>query len=94
MDRRVGRIVELLQDEAVRRLRQDLVGLGDGALHAVGAGRQHNLRAKSQQRNAALQAHRFRHGQDQLVALDCGHKRQRDARVAAGRLNQHGLAWA
>ena len=92
VDGRVGRVVELLQDEAVRRLGQDLVGLGDGALHAVGAGGEHNLRAKGQQQHAPLQAHGLRHGEDQLVALDGGHKGQRDAGVAAGGLNQHGLA--
>ena len=47
VNRRVGRIVELLQDVAVRRLGQDLVGLGDGALHAVGPGGQHDLRAEA-----------------------------------------------
>jgi hypothetical protein len=50
VDGRVGGVVELLQDVAVGRLGQDLVGLGDGALHAVGAGREHNLRAEGQQR--------------------------------------------
>ena len=89
---RVGRVVELLQDVAVGRLFQDLVGLGDGALHAVGAGGEHDLRAVGEQRHAPLQAHGLRHGEDDLVALDRGHKRQRDAGVAAGGLNQHGLA--
>ena len=89
---RVGRVVELLQDVAVRRLRKNFLGLGDGALHAVGAGREHNLRAEGQQRNAPLEAHGLRHGEDDFVALDRGHKSQRDAGVAAGGLNEHGLA--
>ena len=42
----VGGVVELLEDLAVGRLRQDLLGLGDGALHAVGAGREHELGAR------------------------------------------------
>jgi hypothetical protein len=88
----IGGVGELLRDEAVRRLGQNLLGLGDGALHAVGAGGQHDLRAKGQQQHAALQAHGLRQGEDQPVALDGGHKGQRDAGVAAGRLDQHGLA--
>ena len=88
---RVGGVVELLQNEAVRRLGQNLVGLGDGALHAVRSGGQHDLRAIGQQRHPALQAHGLRHGEDNFVALDCGHKRQRDAGVAAGRFDQYGL---
>ena len=92
VDGRVGGVVELLQDVAVGRLGQDLIGLGDGALHAVGAGGEHDLRAEGQQQHAALQAHGLRHGEDQPVALDRGHKGQRDAGVAAGGLDEHGLA--
>ena len=47
---------------------------------------------KALQQNAALQAHGVGHGEDQLVAFHRGNERQRDAGVAAGRLDQHGLA--
>ena len=92
MDGRVGRIVELLKDKAVRSLGQNLVSLGDGPLHAVRAWGEHDLRAEGQQKHAALQAHGLRHGEDDPVALDRGHKGQRDTGVAAGRLDQDGLA--
>ena len=94
VDGRVGGVVELLQDVAVGRLLQDLVSLGDRALHAVGAGGEDDFRAVGEQRHAALQAHGFGHGEEEPVALDCGHKRQRDAGVAAGGLNEHGFAGA
>ena len=55
VNRRVGGIVELLNNVAIGCLFQDLVGLGDSALHAVGAGREHNLRPVGQQRDAPLQ---------------------------------------
>ena len=92
VDLRVCGVVELLQDEAVGRLALQLLGLGDGALHAVRARRQNNLRAVGEQQNAALHAHRLRHGEDDAVSLDRGHKRQADAGVAAGGLDQHGFA--
>ncbi len=92
VDGRVGGVVELLQNVAVGRLVQDLLGLGDGALHAVGSGREHDLRAVGQQRNAPLQAHGLRHGEDNFVALYRGHKGQRDAGVAAGGFDEHGFA--
>ena len=65
---------------------------GDGALHALGRFGQFDLRAQQHQHLAPLQRHGFRHHQDQLVALGRGDKGQRDAGIAAGRLDQHGLA--
>ena len=42
----IRRVVELLRDEAVGSLGEDLLRLGDGAFHALGAGRQHQLRSE------------------------------------------------
>ncbi len=92
MDSRVGRIVKLLQNIAVGRVGQDLVSLGDGPFHAVGTRRQHDLGAKRPQQNAPLQAHCFRHREDDLVALDGGDEGEGDAGVAAGGLDQDGFA--
>ena len=92
MDLGIRRIVELLQHVAVRRRREHLLGLRNRALHAFRPGREHDLRAEGAQQHAALHAHGFRHGEDQLVAFDRGDERQPDAGVAAGRLDQHGLA--
>src|ERR1700689_4047065 len=47
VDRRVSRIVELTRAKAVGSRSQNLVGLGDGALHAIRSRRQHELRAKA-----------------------------------------------
>src|ERR1035438_9383736 len=47
VDGGVGGVVKLPQDKSVGGLGKNLIGLGDSALHAVGAGRQHDLRAKS-----------------------------------------------
>ena len=87
VNRRVGGVVELLQDVAVRRLGQNFAGLGNGALHAVRPGSEHELRAKGQQQHTPLQAHRLRDGENQPVTFDRGHKGQRDTGVAAGGLN-------
>ena len=57
--------------------------------HAFGAGRQHQLGAQHRQQRAPLQRHRLRHGQDELVAFGRRHERQRDAGIAAGRLDDH-----
>ena len=84
----VGRVLELLRDERVRRGLVQLLGLGDGALHAVLAGGEDQLRAVRGGELAALDAHRVRHRQDQVVALDRRDQRQADARVPARRLDQ------
>jgi hypothetical protein len=47
------------------------------------------LGAQDQQHLAPLQRHALGHDQDQLVALGGGHEGQRDAGVAAGRLDDH-----
>jgi hypothetical protein len=92
VDGRVGGVVELLEDVAVGRLGQNLVGFGDGALHAVGTRGEDDFGAEGKQGDTALKAHGFRHGEDELVALDCGDEGQGDAGVAAGGFNEHGLA--
>jgi hypothetical protein len=81
-------IGKLLQDDAVRDLGGQFLGLGNGALHALRPFRQDDARAEDLEELAALGAHRLRHGQDELEALGGGDEGQRDAGVAAGRLDQ------
>ena len=76
---RVGRVFELLWDDGVRQCLDQFLRLGDRALHALGTFRQHQLGAKEGQHLAALDRHRFRHGEDQLVALGGGDEGERDA---------------
>ena len=86
----VGGVDELSGDEAVRDLLRQLVGLGDGALHALRALGQHQLGAVGLHQLAALDAHRLRHDDDDAVAARGGHGGKADARVAGGRLDDDG----
>src|SRR6266496_893633 len=89
---RIGRVVELLQHVTVRSPGEDFFRFGDGGLHPLGTRRENNLRPKGAQQDAALHAHGIGHGQNEFVALDGSHESQGNAGVAAGRLDQHGLA--
>ena len=86
----VGRVHKLAGDKAVRDLPGKLVRLGDRALHALGALGKHELRAVGLHQLAALHAHGLRHDDDDAVAAGGGYGSQTDARVARGRLNDHG----
>gem|GEM_PF-4387851 len=91
MDGRVCGIDELAGDEAAGDLRRQLLGLGDGALHALGALGEHQLCAVGLQNVSAFHAHGLGHGQDDAVALRRGDGRQADAGVAGGGLNDDGI---
>ena len=88
---RVGRVVELLRHERVGDLAMQFLGLGDGAVHALLAGRQHDLGAEGLEQPAAFEAHGLGHGDDQLVAAGGTGEGQADAGVAAGRLDDRGV---
>ena len=87
----VGRIGELAGDEAVGGLSRQLLGLGDGTLHALGTLGQHKLGTVGLQQVAAFHAHGLRHGEDDPVSPGGGHGGQANAGVSAGRLNDHGV---
>ena len=91
MNLRIGRIVELLRHPGVGRVLHQIFGARDRALHAFGAGREHELGAEHGEQRAALERHRLGHREDQLVALGRGDERERDAGVAAGRLDDDGV---
>ena len=85
----VSGIDELLQHYVTigRRLGQ-IPGGSNGTSHPQLAFRQHQLGPIGREQLAALQAHRFRHGQGQGQASGGSHKGQGDACVATGGLNQ------
>src|SRR5207247_2017216 len=87
VDLRVGGIRELLRHVPVGVLGEHLLGLADGAVHALRVGREHERRAVGDEEGAALLAHRVGHGEHEAVALDRCHQCEADAGVAAGRLD-------
>ena len=89
MDVGIGRVLELLQQQVTLRVGVvDLFGLRDSALHPQCALGQNQVRAESLEHLAALDRHRLRHGQRKPVAARRGDEGERDAGVAAGRLDQ------
>ncbi len=88
---RVRGVHELARDDGARRLGVQLVGLGDGALHALGAGGEHDLRAVGRGELAALHGHGLGHHEDHLVAARGGEHGKANAGVAARGLD-HGAA--
>ena len=92
----VGGIYELTGNEAVWDLSCQLIGLGNGTLHALEAFGENQLRAVGFHDLTALHAHGFRHDDDDPVAPGGGYGGQTDTGVAAGGLNDdrtglHGL---
>ncbi len=88
VNRGIGRIFELLHQQILAGIgRGQFLGLGDRALHALGAGRQHQLRAERHQHLAPLHAHGIRHGEHAAVAARRSREGQRNAGVAAGGLD-------
>jgi len=71
---------------------RERISSGDGALHALRSGGEHDFRTESFQQHPALEAHRFWHGENQLVTFDSGDERQRDAGIAAGRFDERGFS--
>src|SRR5665647_1276054 len=82
----VGLIRELAGQNAAT-LGDDLLGLGDRALHPLGAGGQDELGTERPQQRLALLTHRLRHGEHDVVSTGGAHHRQRDTGVATGRLH-------
>ena len=88
VNRGVCRILELLGHEIFGRVAVgDFFRLFDRALHAFGAGGQHEGRAKRGQYAAAFDAHRLGHGQGEFVPAGRRDIRERDAGVAGGRFD-------
>ena len=90
MDGGVGGVHKLAGDEAVGNFLRQLIGLGDGTLHALGALGEHQFRAVGLHQLAALHAHGLGHHDDDAVAPGGGHRSQTDAGVAGGGLDDNG----
>ena len=79
---RIGGVHKLARDDGARNLCDELVGLGDGALHALGARGQHDLGTVGSCKAAALDAHGVGHDEDHAVAARGGKHCQANAGVA------------
>jgi len=84
MDGRIGRVLELLRDEAARIRRADLLRLVDGPLHAERTVGEDDFGAVGGEQPPAFDAHRLRHGEDEAIPFDRGGEGQPDAGIAAG----------
>src|SRR3712207_8030609 len=56
---RIGDVFELLKDYSVRCSRPQLFGLGNGALHALRTGSEHQLRPRSEEHTSELQSRQY-----------------------------------
>ena len=90
VDLGIGGVLELLGHVEVTVALDDLLGLGDGAPHAVGPGGEHQLGPVAAQQHPALLAHGLGHGEDALVAAGGAHHGEGDAGVTAGGLDHGG----
>ena len=87
MHLRVGRIDKLSENNRILNRTLQLLCLRNGTLHALCAVREDNLCAVCLDQISALDAHGFRHGQNDMIALCRADCRKSDAGIAAGRLN-------
>ena len=94
VDGRVRGVHKLTGDDTVGGLLLQLLGLGDGALHALGAVGEHELRTVRLHQLAALDGHGLGHGDDHLVAAGGRHGGDTDAGVAARGLDDGVVAAA
>src|SRR6266540_91420 len=85
----VGRIFELLGNPRVGRLLCQLLGPCDGALHSLGSGSEDERGPEHREQRPPLQGHGLRHREGERVPLGGRDKRQRDAGIAARRLDDH-----
>ena len=83
----VGGVDELAGHKAAGNLVGQLLGPGNGSLHALGALGEHQLRAVGLHQLAALHAHGLGHDDDHPIAPGGGHGGQADAGVAGGGLD-------
>ena len=84
-------ILELLRNEVARVGRSHLLGLADGAAHAVRPGGENQFGAVGLEQHATFAAHRFRHDEGALDAARRAHHRQTDAGIARGRFEHDGV---
>ena len=88
---RVCGVNKLAGDEAVGDLLCKLIGLRDGALHALCTLGEHKLCAVCLHKLATLNAHGLGHYYDYAIASCRSYGCKTDAGIAAGRLNDNGV---
>ena len=91
MDFRVGRVLELLRDEPGLVLGRQFIRLAYRARHPFGRRREDHFGAKRFEQPATFEAHALGHGHFERISARRADKRQRNARVATGRLDDHGV---
>ena len=89
----ISGVDKLAGNEAVVVFLRQLLRLGDGALHALGALAEYQLRAVGTHQLPPLHAHGLRHHNDDTVATGGRHGGKTDARIAGGRLNNNGVGF-
>ena len=89
VDRGIGRVLELLQQNVLFRIRgDDLVGLGNRAIHPFRTFGQHKFGTQRREQFTALDAHGLGHGERDGNAAGGSDEGERDAGVAACRFDQ------
>ena len=91
VDRRIGWIIELLRHPCVRSFLNKGLRLGDSPFHSLGARSENQLGAEHGEEGTALEAHCFRHGEDDLVAFCCSNEGKSDAGISTCRLDDDGV---
>jgi hypothetical protein len=89
---RIGRVVELLGHNRIGYGREKFLRFRYGSLHPELGRRQDELGPEKCKHLPPLDRHRFRHNEDQAIAVCCGYKGKRNASVARGRLNQNAFS--
>ena len=87
VDGRIGRVLKLARHKRAGMRGGDLPGFFDSAGHPLGAACQNKLGAERGEQQPAFGAHGFRHGQHKAVSARRADKRQPDAGIAGGRLD-------
>ena len=78
----VGRIFKLLGNKRAGDFFGKSFGSGDGALHPLGSGGELQLRTEEGEKRPALEAHTFRHGEDEFVSFGGGNESEGDPGVS------------
>jgi hypothetical protein len=89
VDQGIGGVLELLQQHVLVRIGGgNLLGLGHGTTHALGALGEDQPGAIGEEQLAPFDAHGLGHGEGQGNALGRSHEGQGDTGVATGRFDQ------
>ena len=91
VDGGVGRVDELAGDKGLGQFFRQFLGLGDGALHALGAFGENQLGTVGAHELTPLDAHRLGHDDDDAIAPRRRNRGKTDSGVAGGGLDDDGI---